>query len=1043
MNEPIGAFNGGNQYVRYRTGGSPSFTTTITLAAASDIEGVSITVGESPDTAGEGYSGLEISTSTDGSTYTVQYAHYQMFGNYERSAEYQTPADGWTIDTPFIHRFDSVAAGVTNVRLKMWRADISGDNSITFNAVTVDPVGTYPLGVGDAIGNEPPSDMIVIPRTATWSALDGAANRDSGGMADITQAVGGNENWVRYRTGGSPGYQVDLVLDGPTDIEGVSMLVNFVDENTGIGYSGIDISVSTDGGSSYTSVYTRTEMFGSYERSATYETAAADFTWGEYTIHAFTQVAVGVTDIRLVFGRADQAGDNCVSFNGIRVDAAGAYDEGSIGGGGLGDVPYITAAALSAGNQAYTMLTWDFTSGTPSAELFDGDTETPIGGDADNQHDEIVAVQLSMTCDTSKFKVYGRDRDVPSTDLRHVRSAYSTDGQSWTCYTQSDAETQGGTPGLSTASTSCAEGPSHAPSGAEFSINGAASYVEFAFWGRTDIFEVELSECTVGGVVLGLDQGGGGGVATVSSITWAADDGSANRDGGDMANPMLAVNGGDTMIRYRTGGANGYTMDIAVDGSPSIEGVSILVRQSPSSTGEGYSGIEIFTSSDCSTYTQQYSRYEMFGEFERSAAYSTIAADFQYDQFVIHRFASVVDSVTCVRLHFGNADIAGDSAFSLNQIQIDLAGSYNLNQGDAVVPPPVLDAWCLLPGSNIVDPYAFSGVIYGCTGEPVRYVVPDGLTPAANGVTYINVWMSGAGGGFGSRAHAPNQGGAAGFAYGSIAVNSGDVLTLYVGCAGETGCANSDCGQREGGGGGGASAITGSGSDAACGVCDLEPAADANGNTIHMVAAGAGGPGGGDGTILTGGGHGGGLEGNTGGNTGCDAGVPGGTGGTQTAGGTGGAGNRGYNPGDDAAGPNGGAGGGQQNQDRSAGGWGWATGGSGRTQDGDGGGGGGGGGYFGGGGGGAGCHGMGGGGGSSYLGPNRLGWRGGSVGTGVGSAEGTDGWIVIDTNVDVTCNAGVTEPEQAVGGLVADSNGDCRVNVQDLLLTLANFGNTC
>eukprot|EP01046_Picozoa_sp_COSAG06_P065706 COSAG06_NODE_16258_length_1010_cov_1.469813_1_plen_96_part_10 len=88
MDNPMAAMNGGNQYVRYRTGGTPSFTTDITLASASDIEGVTITVGESPNTPGEGYSGLEISTSTDGSTYTLQYAQYVMFGNYERSAEH-------------------------------------------------------------------------------------------------------------------------------------------------------------------------------------------------------------------------------------------------------------------------------------------------------------------------------------------------------------------------------------------------------------------------------------------------------------------------------------------------------------------------------------------------------------------------------------------------------------------------------------------------------------------------------------------------------------------------------------------------------------------------------------------------------------------------------------------------------------------------------------------------------------------------------------------------------------------------------------------
>ena len=62
----------------------------------------------------------------------------------------------------------------------------------------------------------------------------------------------------------------------------------------------------------------------------------------------------------MVFGRADQAGDNCVSFNSIRVDAAGAYDActscgagtlsltgGGVdadGGGGGGGGAVITAA---------------------------------------------------------------------------------------------------------------------------------------------------------------------------------------------------------------------------------------------------------------------------------------------------------------------------------------------------------------------------------------------------------------------------------------------------------------------------------------------------------------------------------------------------------------------------------------------------------------------------------------------------------------------------------------------------------------------------
>ena len=150
MNDVMGALNGGNQYVRFRTGGTASFTLDMELSTTFDVEGVSITVGESPDTAGEGYSGIEISTSTDGSTYTVSYARYEMFGNFERSAEHQTMAAEWAIDTPTAHRFDNIAVGTTNVRVRMWRADISGDNSVTFNSLSVDPVGGYATGCGAA-----------------------------------------------------------------------------------------------------------------------------------------------------------------------------------------------------------------------------------------------------------------------------------------------------------------------------------------------------------------------------------------------------------------------------------------------------------------------------------------------------------------------------------------------------------------------------------------------------------------------------------------------------------------------------------------------------------------------------------------------------------------------------------------------------------------------------------------------------------------------------------------------------------------------------
>ena len=76
------------------------------------------------------------------------------------------------------------------------------------------------------------------------------------------------------------------------------------------------------------------------------------------------------------------------------------------------------------------------------------------------QHDEVIASQLNMVCDASSWTVYGQDRSIASTDLRHIRVAYSLDGLSWTCHTQSDDATQGGTPSMAEASANCNEGPS-------------------------------------------------------------------------------------------------------------------------------------------------------------------------------------------------------------------------------------------------------------------------------------------------------------------------------------------------------------------------------------------------------------------------------------------------------------------------------------------------------------------------------------------------------------------------------------------------------
>ena len=56
----------------------------------------------------------------------------------------------------------------------------------------------------------------------------------------------------------------------------------------------------------------------------------------------------------------------------------------------------------------------------------------------------------------------------------------------------------GGTPSMAEPSTNCDEGPSHAASGSTFNIPFPAKFVSMAFWGHTDIYEIELTECDTG-----------------------------------------------------------------------------------------------------------------------------------------------------------------------------------------------------------------------------------------------------------------------------------------------------------------------------------------------------------------------------------------------------------------------------------------------------------------------------------------------------------------------------------------------------------------
>jgi hypothetical protein len=156
--------------------------------------------------------------------------------------------------------------------------------------------------------------------SASFKSIDGASNRDSGKMADIMSALNGKENWVRYRTGGSQGFTVELKLSTPSKVSGVSMLVQNDISGATKGYSGIEISISSNNGINYVSVYDRKELFGTFERHATYRNSAKDFQFEKWVNHKFTN-SMKATHVRLAFGAADQRSDNCVSFDGIRVES--------------------------------------------------------------------------------------------------------------------------------------------------------------------------------------------------------------------------------------------------------------------------------------------------------------------------------------------------------------------------------------------------------------------------------------------------------------------------------------------------------------------------------------------------------------------------------------------------------------------------------------------------------------------------------------------------------------------------------------------------
>ena len=160
----------------------------------------------------------------------------------------------------------------------------------------------------------------------------------------------------------------------------------------------------------------------------------------------------------------------------------------------------------------------------------------------------------------------------------------------------------------------------------------------------------KLDEEALPSLAVQVHQGLPGQLA-VSSATWAADDSSENRDGGEsnLDNVFATCNGGDQYVRYRTGSSQSITTLLTLTQPSDVAGVSITVRASPDAEGEGYSGIEIAVSSG-GDFIDVYLRHEMFGTFERGGTHETLASDFVQGEPTHHIFDSVASGVTRVRI---------------------------------------------------------------------------------------------------------------------------------------------------------------------------------------------------------------------------------------------------------------------------------------------------------------------------------------------------------------------------------------------------------
>ena len=159
------------------------------------------------------------------------------------------------------------------------------------------------------------------------SATEIGSNEENRAMwpnNDLSYAINGGVCDYVYQTGESTSFEFVFNLVNTSDIDGISIL--YIDAEWTSGYSGIEIFTSGVNNTEWTKRYSSEKMYGEYERYATYEEPAADFGMTAWYRHAFNETVTNVSQVKIVTGVADQAGDTSVSFTGLRVDAAGDYN---------------------------------------------------------------------------------------------------------------------------------------------------------------------------------------------------------------------------------------------------------------------------------------------------------------------------------------------------------------------------------------------------------------------------------------------------------------------------------------------------------------------------------------------------------------------------------------------------------------------------------------------------------------------------------------------------------------------------------------------